>query len=120
MEKDKVRLETTEQIIFVNRVRAFHPQIMLIAIPNGGKRDIRTAKRLKDEGVLAGVPDMFFPHAADGWHGLFIEMKRVKGGVISPQQKAIAKLLKSNGYKVEFAYGADDAYSKFKFYFNIN
>ena len=32
---------------------------VLFAIPNGGKRNISTAKRLKSEGVVPGVADLF-------------------------------------------------------------
>ena len=35
------------------------PEQLLFAIPNGGKRDVISAKLLKDEGVRAGVPDLF-------------------------------------------------------------
>ena len=48
---------------------------LLFHIPNGGKRNITTAKRLKAEGVKAGVPDLFLPVSRGGFFGLFIEMK---------------------------------------------
>jgi hypothetical protein len=44
------------------------------AIPNGGKRDVATAARLKRQGVLAGVLDIFVPAAS-----LYIEVKAPKG-----------------------------------------
>lgn len=117
--KPKVRLESTEQIVFVNRVRHFHPDILIMAIPNGGLRDVRTAARLKAEGVLAGAPDILIPHAQKGWHGLFIEMKRTEGGSVSEKQKQVGKKLTENGYLVVVAYGADEAYEAFKSYFNL-
>ncbi len=49
---------------------------LLYAIPNGGKRDIVTATRLKATGTKRGFPDIGFPVARHGCHGLFIEMKR--------------------------------------------
>ena len=44
-------------------------------IPNGGKRDKRTAVALKRQGVKAGVPDICLPVARNGYHGLYIELK---------------------------------------------
>lgn len=37
------------------------PAPVMYAIPNGGRRDAITGARLKAEGVLAGVPDIFWP-----------------------------------------------------------
>ena len=47
----------------------------IFAIPNGGKRDSRTAANLKREGVLSGVWDIFVPIPANDMCGLWIEMK---------------------------------------------
>lgn len=47
----------------------------IFAIPNGSHRNIITAKKLKAEGVRAGVPDLFLPMASSRFYGLFIEMK---------------------------------------------
>jgi len=44
--------EHIEQVNFVNWVEYNHPAIKLFAIPNGGKRSIKTAIDLKAEGWL--------------------------------------------------------------------
>jgi hypothetical protein len=49
--------------------------LYLFAVPNGGHRDIRTAARLKDEGVRPGVPDLLWPLKAYGYVGLALELK---------------------------------------------
>ena len=78
-----------------------YPELRLMhAIPNGGLRNPVVASKLKAEGVKAGVPDIFLPVAKGGYHGLFIEMKRVKGWKLSAvQNQWIADLLRQ-GYAV--------------------
>ena len=61
---------------------------MLFHIPNGGNRNIITAKKLKAEGVKKGVPDLCLPIPRGEHHGLFVELKKQKGGTTSPEQKA--------------------------------
>jgi hypothetical protein len=105
-----MRKESTEQIILVNRIRQLYPDVLIFAIPNGGQRSITEAVRLKAEGVLAGVPDLFLARAVGDTHGLFIEMKRVKGGKVSDKQKAVIDVLKREGYSTLIAYGCDEAW----------
>jgi hypothetical protein len=40
---------------------------LMFAIPNGGQRHVVVARKLKDEGVKAGVPDIFLPAQATVW-----------------------------------------------------
>lgn len=87
------------------------------AVPNGGKRDKRTANRLKATGVKSGVPDIFLPVRRGHFPGLWVELKRPelkpkregsKGGV-SDEQNEYKKHLISQGYGVYVAYGYEDA-----------
>lgn len=82
---------------------------LLFAIPNGGARHIRTALRLKAEGVRAGVPDLFFAVPSGGYHGLFIEMKRRTGGRLSKDQREFMRALIAEGYRAEVCRGCDEA-----------
>ena len=70
---------------------------LLHSIPNGGKRDIWTAARLKAEGVKAGVSDIFLPVANNGYYGLYIELK-VRGGKLSDRQKWWIESTMAQGY----------------------
>lgn len=75
-----------------------HPELSLLhSIPNGGKRNAREASRLKQEGALAGVSDIFLPVARGGYHGLYIELK-VKGGKPSDNQKWWIEQTSKQGY----------------------
>lgn len=88
---------------------------LLIAIPNGGHRHIAVARKLKAEGVKAGIPDiaLFVPRTGDcpetgypcvdpcgTFHGLFIELK-APGGKVSPAQTGWITALRKQGYRVE-------------------
>ena len=91
----------------------------LAAIPNGGDRHVAVAARLKAEGVSAGMPDLFLAvptvHASvsrpgmHGYCGMFVEMKRRKGGRVSAVQSAWHEYLARQGYRVVVARGSDEA-----------
>lgn len=83
-----------------------YPELRLMyAIPNGGLRNPVVASKLKAEGVKAGVPDIFLPAARCGYHGLYIEMKRTKGGRLSTEQAQWITDLLGQGYAVYKAEG---------------
>lgn len=89
---------------------AYRPELALLhAIPNGGKRDIRTAAMLKAEGVKPGVPDICLPVPKGGYHGLYIELKRRKGGTVSKEQEAWIRALTAEGYCCALCHGWEAA-----------
>ena len=94
--------------------------VLLFHIPNGGSRPIVTAARMKQEGVRAGVPDLFLPAPAGEWHGLFIEMmKKDRKNKPTKEQKMWIDALQEQGYRAEVAYGADAAIKILKDYLGI-
>ena len=74
----------------------------IFAIPNGGKRDMRTAANLKREGVLSGVWDIFIPIPSDKLCGLWIEMKAGKNKLTANQKQFREGL--TSYYKFEVCY----------------
>jgi len=84
---------------------------LLYANPNGGKRNIRVAKKLKKEGTLPGVCDLFLPVARKGYHGLYIEMKRVNASPsdTSEAQKRFIEGVIAEGFCAFVCYGHEDA-----------
>lgn len=92
--------EHLEQREFVSWFRKTYPGVRIFAIPNGGYRNLATAARLKAEGAVAGVPDLCIP----AWR-VWIEMKRVKGGVLSEKQRDWRDYLIGCGYTVIVAHG---------------
>lgn len=86
------------------------PELALLHhIPNGGYRSKRTAAQLKRMGVKAGVPDLCLPVARGGFHGLYIELKRVGAGAVSPSQRAWHLALLAQSYAVSVAHGHEAA-----------
>lgn len=111
--------EHDEQAQFVRMVEAAYPPgvaMLLFAIPNGGRRPIKTACDLKAEGVRPGVPDLFLAYPHKGAAGLFIEMKRREGGTLSAVQRYYINLLRGQGYAVEVCKGCDEAFDAVRRY----
>lgn len=80
---------------------------LLFAVPNGGARDSVTGRKLKDEGVVAGVSDLILFVPRKGYHALCIEMKTEKGRQQETQKKWQAKVEKQ-GYKYVVCRSIDD------------
>lgn len=96
-----------------------HPaMLMMFAIPNGGKRHIVTAMKMKDEGVKVGVPDIFMAYPSLGYYGLFIELKSMRGSA-SEAQKSWIQHLNSQGYRAEICRGAVNAANVIEAYLGL-
>lgn len=110
MNKDLEHLEQVEFVKWFNGVEKFR-DLMLFAIPNGGKRGIKTASKLKLEGVYAGISDLciLLPNGKS----VFIEMKKEKGGKLSPAQIDFINKSQSLGHTVIVANGCNEASKKF-------
>ena len=95
---------------WADRAKGKYPELRwLFHIPNGGTRNLIEARHLKEQGVKAGVPDIFLPCPNPIHMGLFIEMKRQKGGRISEEQSRWIAELNKSGYRAVVAYGFEDA-----------
>lgn len=86
-------------------------RICFWAVPNGGHRNIGVARKLKSEGVKAGVPDITIIH--DGkYYG--IEVKKPKTqtpkGTLSSIQRVRIKQIEEAGGQVGVAYSVEDVY----------
>jgi len=101
----------------VNLIRWIHhyPQISgnLIAIPNGGKRPISEAKRLKEAGVQPGVSDLFLALPNDYSAGLWIELKAMQSNGYFPNPTDLQvnwlKRMRQSGYDGMVANGMEQA-----------
>ena len=114
--------ESQEQIKAVQwakRQRKKCPDIRwLHHIPNGGKRGIQTAMKLKLEGVEAGVHDLFLPVARWKRNGLYIEVKFGNNKLSSLQEEFKAFVI-SQGYATATCYSGDQIIKVLKKYLGI-
>lgn len=103
------RNEHAEQVMLVQWFRLQHPKQTkcLFAIPNGGVRNIGTAIKLKREGVVPGVSDLFLMIPNTTKNGLFLEMK-AKSGKLTTEQKEFLSLAESMGYDAKVAYSYEE------------
>jgi len=83
--------------------------IRFYAIPNGGSRNLIEAVKFKRCGVQPGIPDLCIPIPSGSYHGLYIELKRIKGGRISDSQIYWLTFLREKGYYAEVANGCQEA-----------
>lgn len=102
-----VPLEETEQIALIIWLK--NQRIRVSGSANGGKRNLWEAMKLKRMGVSPGFPDIEIPLPSGGYHGLYIEMKRVKGGRLSAEQLDWLDYLRDKGYMAEVAHGFEEA-----------
>lgn len=82
--------ETTVQSKFRAQMRLQAPRVMLVAIPNAGKRTPWEARQRKNEGMVAGFPDMvaFFDGRAAG-----LEFKSGTGSLSDNQVETLNRLV---------------------------
>ena len=89
------------------------PETLLLAIPNGGARHIAVARKLKAEGVRAGVSDYLLAVPRGVYHGLFLELKAggpgIPKGRVSKEQMAFGDTVRAQWYSFGVAYGTDEA-----------
>lgn len=82
---------------------------LMFHIPNEGKRSFVRGAQMRAEGLKKGVPDIFLPAPRGQWHGLFVELKRVKGSTPSIEQEQWFAQLQLAGYAVCWARGWERA-----------
>ena len=85
---------------------------LLYAIPNqGGKgyNAMRRGVKMRLEGQKKGMPDMCLPVRRANWNALYVEMKDVKGGRLSPHQLDCMRKLSLYGNCCVLAHGFDAA-----------
>lgn len=96
--------ETKDQITlaaYLDLIKYDNHPLRYTAVPNGGKRDKKTAAILKMMGVRPGVPDILIfdsPPKFQHLKGAAIELKRADGGTVSDEQKDWLEYFHGNGW----------------------
>jgi len=90
-------------------------QLLLSKLPSTRQR-FAALNYLAQEGVKKGIADIFLPYPVGTYHGMFIELKREKGGVVSKEQKEFLQNMELVGYYAVVARGFDDAKEKIEGY----
>jgi hypothetical protein len=118
MKKDLGPLEHDIQVAYFQWWDWNYGSPLAWATPNGGVRHIGTARKLKAEGVRAGVPDVFVAVPIKPYAGLFLEFKRLKG-VIKPDQTLYLAILEEQGYKTAVVRSVEEAIKTTEEYLGI-
>lgn len=92
-------------------------RIPVVHIPNEGKRSERYGAELRRMGMQKGFPDLFFPAALKGFHGLFVEMKKDSKCKPTKAQTEWIETLNAAGYRAIVCYGAGEAIAEIRNYF---
>lgn len=98
--------ETNDHIVVIRHINIYYPECLFTIAPSGMKLPISVAVRLKLMGYRKGTPDILIFEARKGFHGLFIEMKKLKGGKKEDSQKEFRQLAIDRGYKSVFVEGS--------------
>lgn len=95
---------------FAELMSNLYPELeLLVGSLNGVRLTIGQAVKAKKAGMKKGYPDIRLDVARGPYHGLRIELKRQKGGVVSPEQKEWLRRLSEQGYYTVVCYGEDEA-----------
>jgi hypothetical protein len=121
--------EAQHQAVLFARIRRLRPQYPVLrwifATLNGMWIPGHLLARAIEAGMERGILDIWCPWRRvdpDGcvWSGLVIDLKKLKGGVPTPEQLAWASHLIENGYRVYFCAGCVDAWRCLACYLGIS
>lgn len=118
--KQSVPLESDEQKMLFRWAEyavCTYPELgLLYHVANGGSRNAREAHNLKLQGVKAGVPDICLPVPRGGYGALYIELKRVKRGRVSEEQRIWIDALSRAGNRAVVCKGFEEARKEIESY----
>ena len=100
-------LEESLQETCVTWFRYRYPGKIIFHVPNGGRRKLLEAVRLKRQGVTKGVPDIVVLEPSSLRHGLFVELK-VGKNKLTKEQVEFMQNLKSRNYEAGVCYSLDE------------
>jgi VRR-NUC domain len=99
-------LESDIQELVIDYIKLKYPSVLYCASAGGMRTSMRQAIKMKRTGYRKGFPDLQIMHPTILHHGLFIEIKTLKGQA-SPEQKEWRDQLNERGYKAVICKGLD-------------
>lgn len=116
--------ESQEQQYLFTWIRShekIYPELKLVfSTLNGVRLRIGAAKKAVTEGNRRGVPDVLGLFPRGKYNGIALEMKRVKSGRLSPEQKEFLSALSKQGYFAVCCRGGKMAVEILKAYMRAN
>lgn len=112
--------EANQQEIVIRYLKLAYPTALYCASAGGMRTSYLQAIKMKRTGYVKGFPDLFIYEPRGEFHGLAIEMKKEKGGTVSPEQKEWQEQLRDRNYLSYICKGAEDAIKKIDEYFKID
>lgn len=107
----RICAELDTHIAIVNYLNRVLPGHCAFHVPNGEKRDIRTAAKLKRMGTRAGIPDLQVPYY--GGKVLWLEVKKPRGRTSKAQSDYINEL-RNMGHTVAIVESIEDVRNALK------
>lgn len=118
-----IPLEDEEQISlfeWADRMLSKYPELeWLHAVHNGLRLTPGMRVKAKRLGTRSGVADVCLPEPRRGFHGLYIEMKRRKGGEMSADQRRFADHVTRRGYLYKCCAGWEAAAAEIQAYLGV-
>lgn len=111
-EEDHIALA---ELLDYAKILYFHTpnELMVKGLPD--KQKFRILNKMKKMGMKSGVPDLLIltrPSLLPNTRAVFLELKRRKGGKVTPKQQDWHDALAKEGFLVIVAHGFDEAVKK--------
>jgi len=110
--------ESNQQEIVVKYLRLAYPDALYCASAGGMWTSDSQRIKMARTGYVKGFPDLFIYEPRGEFHGLAIEMKKVKGSKIEPEQVQWQEQLRNRGYCSYICKGNEEAIKVIDEYFN--
>jgi hypothetical protein len=101
--------ESNQQEIVIKYLRLAYPDALYCASAGGMWTSDSQRIKMARTGYVKGFPDLFIYEPRGEYHGLAIEMKKVKGSKIEPEQKRWQEQLRNRGYCSYICKGNEEA-----------
>ena len=111
MSEDRLQSEV------IKYIRYQYPKIRFCASSGGVYTGISQARKMVRNGYVKGFPDLFIYEARNGYHGLALEIKTIKGRA-TKEQKDWIEALNERGYKAVIVKGLPDILNLIDSYMN--